>query len=368
MYVCIYIYIYIYIYACLVALELTHGCEHMYKNIYTVFALLAAPRARGFHDVYYEGMRCEPCDVTSFCTGGRRFACPAHRLTEFSHSDGLPSDVEDCVCVPGFNRTGDVCQLAPPGAFYYRKGLSLTFPQHKHTYQEGPSELQQCVCEPGYFLLGGACQQCVPDSFNPVPNQTACQGCPAWSSHARLGSTVVTDCVCDAGAYSVAANAAEFVCSLCAGGTAKAGPGNGACATCVNNTFSNGGGATACLSCHAQSVAPGGSDFRDDCLCLPGFEDSGDVSCVACATGKSKADTSNAICDLYISNSSQNITGQSFCHTCGEHSTSLSDRRHCMCNAGHTSNPPLSTVSAPVRVACSPNFYKPGLSQSECTP
>ena len=233
-----------------------------------VFALLVAPRARGFHDVYYEGMRCEPCDATSLCTGGGRFACPAHSLTEFSHSDGSPSDVEDCVCVPGFNRTGDVCELAPPGAFYYREGLAQPSPQHKRTYQEGPSELQQCVCELGYFLLGGACQQCAPDSFNPVPNQTACQGCPAWSSHARLGSTVVTDCECDAGAYSVAANAGEVVCSLCAGETAKAGPGNGACATCANNTFSNGTGATACISCHAHSVAPGGSNppFRADFL------------------------------------------------------------------------------------------------------
>ena len=161
-------------------------------------ALLVAPRARAFHDVYYEGMRCEPCDATSFCTGGGRFDCPLHSLSEFSHEESSPSDVEDCVCVPGFNRTGDLCVLAPPGAFYYREGLALPCPQLQRTYQPGPSERQQCVCVPGYFLVGGACQQCAVDSFNPVPNQTACQDCPAHSSHARLGSTVVTDCVCDA--------------------------------------------------------------------------------------------------------------------------------------------------------------------------
>ena len=102
---------------------------------------------------------------------------------------------------------------------------------------------------PGYFLLGGACQQCAPDLFNPVLNQTACQGCPARSLHARLGSTVVTDCECDTGAFSVAATTAEFVCSLCAGGTVKGAQGPAACAMCANNTTGS------------WLVALGGSDF-----------------------------------------------------------------------------------------------------------
>ena len=90
-----------------------------------LLALLVAPGARVFH----EGMRCEPCGVTSFCTGGGHFDCPAHSLTKCSHEDSSPSHVDDYVCLPGFNRTGDACELAPPGAFYYREGLALPCPQ-----------------------------------------------------------------------------------------------------------------------------------------------------------------------------------------------------------------------------------------------
>ena len=78
---------------------------------------------------------------------------------------------------------------------YIYIGLTLPCPQLQRTYHAGPREQQQCVCVPGYFLLGGACQQCAPDLYNPVPNQTTCQGCPARS----FGSTVVTDCECEKG-------------------------------------------------------------------------------------------------------------------------------------------------------------------------
>jgi len=61
----------------------------------------------GASTTFTDGMRCESCTNTSY-TGGGRFDCPTHSLTEFFHADSSPSDIEDCVCEPSYNRTEDV--------------------------------------------------------------------------------------------------------------------------------------------------------------------------------------------------------------------------------------------------------------------
>ena len=80
-------------------------------------------------DQTYEGMQCEPCGTTFFCSGGARFACPEHSMTEFSHENNSPSDVDDCVCLPGYLRTNDTCALGEAGAFYFQQGLPMPCPQ-----------------------------------------------------------------------------------------------------------------------------------------------------------------------------------------------------------------------------------------------
>jgi len=39
------------------------------------------------YDRVYDGMQCEPCGTTFFCSGVARFACPDHSATEFSHEN-----------------------------------------------------------------------------------------------------------------------------------------------------------------------------------------------------------------------------------------------------------------------------------------
>jgi len=124
------------------------------------------------------------------------------------------------------------------------------------------------VCVPGYATTPtGACEPCAPGTFNPQPNQTACWACPARSSHARLASAVVSDCVCDASSFRQPRG-----CVACAAGQYKAQVVPAACATCAADTWSNGTGASACLACPAQSAAPAGSDALLDCACVAGFD------------------------------------------------------------------------------------------------
>ena len=234
-------------------------------------------------DQVYDGMQCQPCDDTSFCSGGARLNCPANSTTTFSHENGSPSDIEDCVCLPGLRRDNDTCVLGPAGAFFFQEGLALPCPQHKLTYANGESLESQCLCVPGYFASGdmnGVCEPCAADSYNPLQNQTECLACPARSSHALMASAAVTDCLCDAGSFR-------------------------------------------------QTDAPG--------------------ECELCAAGHFK-----------------NESGPAACLPCGVSSTSSPDRVFCECDAGHTSSPPNSAVSAPVCQACAAHTFKEALGQQAC--
>jgi len=234
-------------------------------------------------DKVYDGMQCQPCDNTSFCSGGARLECPTNSMTTFSNENGSPSDIDDCVCLAGFRRDNDTCTLGPAGAHYFQQGLALPCPQHKITYASGASLESQCLCVPGYFTsdhTNSACEPCAADSYNPLHNQTQCLACPVRSSHALMASAAVTDCLCDAGSFR-------------------------------------------------QTEAPG--------------------ECELCAAGHYK-----------------NESGPAACLPCGVFSTASPDRLFCECDAGHTSSPPDSAVSAPVCEACAADTFKEALGQQAC--
>lgn len=325
--------------------------------------------AGAFHDRYVQDLECRPCENTYFCSEGARILCPANSLSEFSANNAAPSDVEDCVCVPGFNRTGNECELAPTGAYYYVDGAAEPCPQHKRTYVPGASKPADCVCIPGYFTdeVGG-CVQCAPDSFNDKQNVTACTDCPLHSSHALHGSSKETDCVCDAGAYSVSDEAVPVACELCAGGYFKSTAGSRACEGCLENQFSNGTGASTCHLCHDNSVSASLSSSQHDCVCVPGFATVAEDVCVGCGIGKFKATTSHAQCDFCADGEFQDASAQSHCGDCLSHSQSDSQYGFCLCEVGYTSSPPGSQVSRPSCLECPSNTFKDLPGQQSCLP
>jgi len=299
-----------------------------------------------------------------YCPGRDRIPCPENSL-----SDGtdIASGIDDCVCIAGYLRTGNVCVQDEAGTGYYNNGMFVSCATNKRTYVERPGSVDLCVCVPGFHTNAlGVCVECTHGSYSESANSTECQNCPALSSHVVMGSSNVTDCVCNPGAYMLSVSEDSVTCVACLGGTAKAGPGNGACATCANNTFSDGEGATECIDCHAQSVAPGGSDFLEDCLCLLGFQSNGGVSCVACAWGKFKNITSNNPCNACETGKMQYSLGRTVCNDCFANSNSETSRNFCRCNPGYSSNPPMSSSTCPSCVACDVNTYKVGSNQNPC--
>jgi len=155
--------------------------------------------ACAFHDVYYTGMQCMRCNASYYCPGRDRILCPENSL---SHGADIASGIDDCVCIAGYLRTGDVCVHGEAGAGYYKDGMFVSCATNKRTYVERPGSADLCVCVPGFRTNAlGVCVECPHGSYSAAANSTECLDCPALSSHVVMGSSNVTDCVCNPGAY-----------------------------------------------------------------------------------------------------------------------------------------------------------------------
>ena len=194
------------------------GLETLYRHLSWVLGLalltLLATPVSAFHNETV-ALTCRPCNATEFCHAGLREQCPAN-----SRSDPgtLPSEIEDCVCVPGYLREGDLCNLEE-APYSYIEGVRLTcaeFPR-RVTVESGAWKAAQCVCVPGYSDEDSeVCVRCPADTFNRLYNHS-CVPCPAHSSHTDSARVAVTSCTCDPG-YS---GPDGGPCEACAGGQFK---------------------------------------------------------------------------------------------------------------------------------------------------
>ena len=194
--------------------------------------LLVVSPSLGFHDEHVEDMQCVPCNSTTYCTGGEAYPCPANSLSDI-HADS--SSVDDCTCVDGYNRTGDVCYLGLP-PYYWKEGIHQLCPVNMKTVSSGATSKLFCVCDPGYepSSSGEGCVPCSLGSAKPDQSNSSCTlcgedffadvtgllNCKACAENASSGSGASL-CVCDAG-YVVQS-----------------------CAECIDGKFST-GSATVC--------------------------------------------------------------------------------------------------------------------------
>ena len=68
-----------------------------------------------YHPDEVDEFTCSLCNSSFYCISGNAYQCPFH-----SASIDFASAIEECVCLPGYNRTGDLCfrGVIP---FYYDK-------------------------------------------------------------------------------------------------------------------------------------------------------------------------------------------------------------------------------------------------------
>ena len=201
-------------------------------------------------------------------------------------------------------------------------------------------------CGPGTYsnkLTATSKETCVicPDGFS-GEGQSQCDKCPD-NAFAGPGKALLTDCQCNPGFFG--SNGAT--CQQCVAGKFKPLHGPMDCDDCLPDKYSVQVGQvadTTCLSCAANTVAPAGSNSKDDCKCKYGHTSSvpgvDGEACEACAKGKFKAAPGHAPCencgvDKYLETTG--ATAASACKACFEFSTSSAgsdSEEDCLCIGG----------------------------------
>jgi len=203
------------------------------------------------------GPDCQLCDAGSYCPGGVKTQCPA-KMTSQPGSDSL----DDCRCVPGHYRDGEVCKICPVGHFCIGDADKQPCPGVS-TSEEGAINDAQCVCIPGQYgnpKDSTGCVQC--DAGYYCPGGAAKNVCPAGS----MSDAGMSECRCDAGFY---------------------GSNWRNCQTCPADRYCPGG--ETAFRCPANSAAPAGSTSVSDCKCkaryMPVETPTTDVQCDRCVAG-----------------------------------------------------------------------------------
>ena len=374
-------------------------------TLLVLYLLLSDTHA--FHPEHVDDLQCVPCNTSTYCSGGSAFACPAHSV-----SSGVDaSDVGDCVCERGYNRTGDVCVLgAPP--YYYIDGIAQVCPAHMQTVDAGATHATWCVCMGGYEpdSSGTGCRRCVAGSVKAGLGNATCAACGADTFAEADGMEVCVSCAanassdagaaacfCDAGFVdSTGGDADGSACQACpanhyrtlddaacvpCGTHFVSEPASGAqtdclcdagyyfegfysaCGECPENTYKDfvsviQSDESECASCPANTSSPLASTNVLECTCLAGFEAASDgVACAPCQPGTNKSSVGAGFCVDCPAHTFADALATLQCTDCITESTSPPGSESiddCVCNPG---NARIQMPEGPQCLGCSPGQY-----------
>ena len=300
-----------------------------------------------------------------------------------------------CGASYGNDRLDTQCALCPADSYCPGGSVSqaaLACPANR-TSAPGSDALADCLCDPGFYRSGLACVPCAPGTFSTGYETSLCTACPAHSSHGVLGVTDVFTCECAAGFWKRLVSPG-FVCSECLPGHFC--PGVDALVPCAFNTFSTGGNATSCTGCAPFSWATANASLTspNQCQCRQGTSGAFDDSCTPCDAGYFQpgdyihggADSLPAelqiqqesggsvgapaaqptVCVACARHTFQNTSGASACYACPLHSstknTASATATECTCDPGYFG------VSGQSCAECEANNFCPGVFGTEMNP
>ena len=191
-----------------------------------------------------------------------------------------------CQCNKGY--TGpDLGPCEPCSAGTYKSILGSescvnVCPANSHS-PPGSTVITDCKCNAGYTGAdGGTCSPCGAGSYKPSAGSEECTSCPANTHSEVVASVSVTDCTCNKGHTGAD-------CHPCAAGTYKDIKGSGDCVVCPVDTYSAVLGAiseSTCEPCPEDTSSGSGSSAKSDCKCKAGSLGPGGGPCTACPSGK----------------------------------------------------------------------------------
>ena len=314
------------------------------------------------------GSTCVPCPAGSWCIANIKNTCPFNSQS-LAHS----SSQNQCVCLAGYHGNGSKtgtspCTLCMAGSYCIGGNGNVSEPcPGNSTTPYGAFDLLQCVCLPGYVGDNGtACQLCGPDTYCA---SGALSQCPEHAS-APSGSVLASDCVADAGYYTIALGDVPILCPesyFCTGGisiqqctaNAVSPAGSPRSDSCFCDRGYVGVNNTACQPCNAStwcwtgilnhcpefSTSPPLSSFMKNCSCFPGYGATQDKACTQCLAGTYKADYGNYECDGCVSGDSYSVSNAATsCASCTR------------CPAGQFTSSSCTLVADAVCLACPDNY------------
>jgi hypothetical protein len=346
--------------------------------------------------------QCALCPADSYCPGGSTsqvaLACPANG-TSVPGGDVLA----DCLCDPGFYRSGLACVPCAPGTFstgYEMLACAACAPGTFSAAVVATSGSTCVECPAGAYAAEpglAACLQCPQSTWQnasvPGERARACTQCPAHSNHAATGVTDVFACVCTAGFWKHSVPPG-FQCLACLAGHFC--PGLDALVPCAFNKFSTGGHVTSCTGCAPFSWATANASMTSpsQCQCSQGTSGEFDGSCVPCGAGyfqpgdyvhgcadslptelqiqQESGGTVSApaaqptVCVACARHTFQNTSGSRACYACPLHSstknTTSAKATECTCDPGYFG------VSGQSCAECEANNFCPGVFGTEMNP
>ena len=310
-----------------------------------------------------------------------------------------------CTCNAGATGNGSVCVLCGAGKYKDVTGNGSCVDCSANTYSAtvgataagaclgcasnavsgaGSVVIGSCVCNVGATgPNGGTCSLCVTGKYKAVNGTAACTDCWAGSYSGALGanrsetclscadnsssvagSSVVTACVCNAGASGPNGGP----CALCVAGKYKTVSGTSVCLNCSANTFSTVTGATsisACSNCGANSQSGGSSAA---CVCNKGYTGPDGGTCLGCVPGTFKTGSGSAECTLCVNNTFSGVVGStnaSVCQACQTNAISAAGsvgQEYCYCKPGYAHLEGRFSCRE-----CTPGTYNSQLAQRACS-
>lgn len=207
----------------------------------------------------------------------------------------------------------------------------------KRGYQPGSGGTSnQCFqCEAGFYknvIADTPCEQCEPGKFSNSVGQEQCSPC---RSGKYQPNTSATRCeTCSIGTFS---NPNAAICTLCRPGQYNNDTAQDSCRECEPGTISNASGLSSCVSCPPGSYQ--NQRGKTECIyCLPGSyqPENGKTSCLLCAPGNFSAHSGSKQCTLCAEGTFANDFNTSTCTACvaGTYAPSLGALDCLECQAG----------------------------------
>lgn len=258
------------------------------------------------------------------------------------------------------------CDVCDQGTFCYNNSLLLC-PSNSHS-ASGSSNISDCICNAGFYSVSHECIACPVNTYCLGHADEKFSDCPLFTS-STIQSTSITDCVCNAG-YT-GSNGGP--CTACVAGTYKTGLGSEPCQNCSLDTYSvieASSNEENCIDCPTNFVSKSGSSSLQHCETMPGFfsKTFSEQDVQECPAGTYQPNIGMSFCYNCSATTYNTQTGSvsiEDCLACPSNSVVLNGPgtkiTDCLCNAGYTGN------AGAICMPCNAGTYKYGVNTAPCT-